>query len=171
MFSHNTDEEWANGFLRSDTEIYNVLLDAKKTGHPLLKHFKILYPNKVPVEPINAVYVGRMGTTDNRQHLTNDSSEWCVVTDIYIVTKKYDHLERYRLLKTMTYAVMEILSRSRIADFIDFPEQNFVYDSNNILQTSKIRVISYETSHKTNWVAEEVKNVCEMLTEMEIVDK
>lgn len=168
MFSHNLDEDWANGFLRSDAEIYNVLLDAKKSGHPLLKHFKILYPNKVPVEPINAIYVGRLGTIDNAEHETSDSSEWKVSVDIFILTKKYEHLERYRFLKTVTYAVMEILSKSRIADFIDFPEQSFIYDANNILQTSKIRVTSYETSHKTNWLEEEVKHVCELLTEIEI---
>ena len=158
-------------FLESDTEIYNTLLDAKKAGHPLLKFFKILYPTKVPIEPINAIYVGRQGSNDNKKMTTNMSTEWEVTTNIYILTKKYDHLERYKMLKLATYSVMEVLSKSRIADFLDFPHQAFYYDNNNILQTSKIQVVSYETAHKSKLkeLDDECLKVCEVLEEIEIV--
>lgn len=163
-------EENPAGFLQSDTEIYNVLLDAKKAGHPLLKFFQIMYPTKVPVEPINAIYVGRMTSQDNKKMLTSDSTEWEVTTNIFIVTKKYDHLERYRMLKLATYSVMEVLSKSRIADFLDFPFQQFIYDNHNIIQTSKIEVRSYETANRHKRINDEIMKVCSVLSDIEIVE-
>lgn len=163
-------EENPAGFLQSDTEIYNVLLDAKKAGHPLLKFFQIMYPTKVPVEPINAIYVGRMTSQDNKKMLTSDSTEWEVTTNIFIVTKKYDHLERYRMLKLATYSVMEVLSKSRIADFLDFPFQQFIYDNHNIIQTSKIEVRSYETANRHKRIKDEIMKVCSVLSDIEIVE-
>lgn len=163
-------EENPAGFLQSDTEIYNVLLDAKKAGHPLLKFFQIMYPTKVPVEPINAIYVGRMTSQDNKKMLTSDSTEWEVTTNIFIVTKKYDHLERYRMLKLATYSVMEVLSKSRIADFLDFPFQQFIYDNHNIIQTSKIEVRSYETANRHKRIKDEIMKVCSVLSDIEVVE-
>lgn len=163
-------EENPASFLQSDTEIYNTLLDAKKAGHPLLKFFQIMYPNKVPVEPINAIYVGRLTSDDNKKMTTNESTEWEVTTNIYIITKKYDHLERYKMLKLATYSVMEVLSKSRIADFLDFPHQQFIYDNHNIIQTSKIEVTSYETAHRRKKINDEIMKVCSVLSEIEIVD-
>ena len=49
-------------FMELDTRIYNDLLDNVKNKHPLLKHFKILYPEKVPISMMNAIYVGRIET-------------------------------------------------------------------------------------------------------------
>ena len=167
---YSTVEENPASFLQSDTEIYNVLLDAKKAGHPLLKFFKILYPNKVPVEPINAIYVGRMTSRDNKKMTTSDSTEWQVTVNIFIVTKKYDHLERYKMLKLATYSVMEVLSKSRIADFLDFPFQQFIYDNHNILQTSKIEVTSYETAHRHKDIENEIMKVCSVLSDIELVE-
>lgn len=164
-------EENPASFLQSDTEIYNVLLDAKKAGHPLLKYFQIMYPTKVPVEPINAIYVGRMTSHDNKKMTTNMSTEWEVTTNIFIVTKKYDHLERYKMLKLATYSVMDVLSKSRIADFLDFPYQQFIYDNHNIIQTSKIEVTSYETARRNKReIDDEIMKVCSVLSDIEIVD-
>lgn len=162
-------EENPASFLQSDTEIYNTLLDAKKAGHPLLKYFQIMYPTKVPVEPINAIYVGRLTSSDNKKMTTSDSTEWEVTTNIYIITKKYDHLERYQMLKLATYSVMDVLSKSQIADFLDFPYQQFIYDNHNIIQTSRIEVRSYETAHRHRY-NKEIMKLCDVLSEIEIVD-
>lgn len=156
-------------FLNTDTEIYNTLVDAKKNGNELLKHFKILYPTKVPVEPINVIYVGRQDSDEDTGSRHNfDSKEWNVETNIYIMTKDYDHLDRYRLLKTVTFEVMDILEHSLIRDYIRIPEQQFLYNNHNIIQTSKITVITHEIMKKVEEITDEKMKICRILSNVSL---
>lgn len=154
-----------NFLFNSDTEIYNALLDAKKSHHIMLKHFNIMYPNKIPQNPVNAIYVGRLDTI---YHVDSfDHTEWNVTTEIYITTKQYDKIDRYRMLKTATFAVMEILQKSKIGAFIDIENQSFIYDTNNLIQMSRITVRTKETSYKEN-IEKELHCVCGILAELDV---
>lgn len=159
-----------NFFLNSDTEIYNALLDAKKSGHELLKHFKILYPNKIPQNPINAIYVGRLETIHEAYDDTFDHYDWRVSTDIFITTKQYDKVDRYRMLKTATFAVMEVLLESKIGSFIKLHNQGFIYDNNNLIQMSRLSIYSRENSYKDT-MKSEYEKVCKILTEISIEEE
>ena len=156
-----------NFFLQSDTEIYNCLMDAKKSGHPLLKHFKILYPDKVPQEQISAIYVGRMDTTHKLKKDSFSHTHWDVMTEIFITTKSYDKLSRRKMLKTATYAVIEVIKNSVIGDFVNIVSQQFIYDKNNLLQYSRISLRTAETSHKES-IEKEMLEVCKILTEISV---
>lgn len=153
---------------QSDTEIYNTLLDAKKAGHKLLKFFKILYPDKIPQEPITAIYIGRLDTLFKPRESSFDHNSYTVQTEIYITSKSYERLERRRLLKSATYAVIEVLEHSVIGDALRIVNQSFVYDTNNILQYSRILVETREVKHLVNCAEEELSKVCSIMSCMSI---
>lgn len=159
-----------NFLLNSDTEIYNALLDAKKSGHDLLKHFKILYPNKIPQDPVNAVYVGRLDTTHKPFDDSFDHYDWEVTTEIYITTKQYDKIDRYRMLKSATFAVMEVLLESKVGAFMDIHQQTFIYDNNNLIQMSQLTVRTTENSYKDK-MQSEYERVCKILTKLSIEEE
>ena len=163
----NRQFENVNYFLNSDTEIYNALLDAKKSGHHMLKHFKILYPNKIPQDPVNAVYVGRLDTIQKEDENSFDHYQWEVTTDVFITTKKYDKIDRYRMLKSATFAVIEVLLKSKVGAFIKIKNQSFVYDTNNLIQVSRLTVETKENSY-TDKAEHEVKRICGILSQIDV---
>ena len=156
-----------NFLFNSDTEIYNALLDAKKSNHMMLKHFNIMYPNKIPQNPVNAIYVGRLDTVFHDDYDSFDHYEWEVSTEIYITTKQYDKVDRYRMLKTATFAVMEVLLNSKIGSFLEIENQSFIYDNNNLLQMSRITVKTKENTYVDN-IKNELKHICGILAELDV---
>lgn len=153
-------------FLQGDTEIYNTLLDAKKGNHPLLKYFKILYPDKINQQPINAIYIGRLDSIHQQRFDTNETEEWEVNVEILITTKKYQKLNRRQLLKTAVYAIKEVISNSLVSGAIDFREVSFVYDRNNLIQFARMVIVMRETN-LYNYESE-MRKVCKILTEIDV---
>lgn len=161
--------DYINGFLESDTEIYNTLLDARKGGHPLLKHFNILYPEKVPISDVNAIYVGRLNSNYNVGEATFEAETWDVTIEIVITTKQYDHLDRRRTLKSVGYAVKKVLSHSPIGAYIKFNNFNFEYDQKNVIQQARwgLTVKEYDIEK----YEEELLHVCRVLADIDIYKK
>ena len=130
-------------FMELDTRIYNDLLDNVKNKHPLLKHFNIFYPGKVPISMMNAIYVGRIETVlADDGYVTFDCDKWKVSIDLIITTKDNPKVERRKLLKSTVVAVKEVLMRSGLD--VSIRDIVFEYDNTNVIQQARISLIGYE---------------------------
>lgn len=155
---------YQTNLLTIDEEIFNILRDAKDNGHPLLKYFSLLYPEKAPVQEMNVIYVGRLDST--KGDVTFDGEEWNVRIEILVLTKKYEHLERRKTLKTGAFTVMQILRNSPIRDRISFERINFEYDQKNIVQQVRLVLKCKETFYE--YPKEEMLRICKIIGNVEI---
>lgn len=157
---------YVSNLLTIDEEIFNILRDAKDNGHPFLKYFSLLYPEKAPVQETNVIYVGRLESVRNATATTFDGEEWKVRIEILVLTKKYQHLERRKTLKTGAFAVMEILRNSPIRDRVKFDRINFEYDQKNIVQQVRLVIEGTETFYE--YPEEEMLRICKIIGNVEI---
>lgn len=156
-----------SNFMQLDTQIYNALLDNKKGGQPILKHFKIYYPEKIPITMINAIYIGRLETTlVEDQYDTFDSDKWKVDIDIVITTKDNPKLERRKLLKSVSIAVKNVILNSGIDAKVK--SVNFEYDNTNVIQQCRISVEGFEYDIYDNDNREYLR-ICKILENAKIV--
>lgn len=75
--------------LQSDEIILNILLSEKKKGNPILKYFKISYPNKTIVQPSNTIFVAVVSYEE--QGKAYGVTEGKDLVEIVIATKKRDN--------------------------------------------------------------------------------
>lgn len=75
--------------LQSDEKILRILLDSKNNGNPLLKYFKISYPNKTIAQSSNSIFVATVSYEEKNKGF--DHIEGKDLVEIVIVTKKVDN--------------------------------------------------------------------------------
>ena len=163
-----SSNNYVSNLLTIDEEIFNILRDAKDNGHPFLKYFSLLYPEKAPVQETNVIYIGRLDAVRNG-NVTFDGEEWDVRIEILVLTKKYEHLERRKTLKTGVFTVMEILRNSPIRDRVKFERINFEYDQKNIVQQVRLVIKGTETFYE--YPKEEMLRICKIIGNVEIEEK
>lgn len=154
-----------SNFMELDTKLYNVLLDAVKDKHPLLKHFKILYPEKIPVSNSNSIFIGRTDST--LQHgidTTFDTDKWEVDIELIIITKDNPKYERRKLLKSVVTSVKQIIKNSGLDIIVE--SVAFEYDNTNVLQQARLRLhgIEYDIYKESN----EYLQICKILEDIEV---
>lgn len=152
-----------------DTHLYNLLLDYKKSNDPLLKMFKIYYPENYAQTHINAVYVGRTQTTPREDLTTFDMDRYECTIELIVTTKKYEKMERRRLLKTMCYHIIDIIKSSTLDSLVEHIDFTFEYDNTNVLNQARIVIRAVESFGKES-KEKEFKRVCKMLYELETVE-
>jgi hypothetical protein len=155
-----------SNLMKLDTDIYNVLLDAKKGGHNLLKHFKIYYPEKINISMTNAIYVGRLETNlVENEYVTFDMTQWNVNIEIVITTKDNPKLERRKLLKSASVAVKNVLHNSGLD--LQVKAINFEYDNTNVIQ--QCRMVIEGTEYDLYEDDKEYLHICNILDKIDVI--
>ena len=155
-----------SNLMQLDTDIYNVLLDAKKGGHKLLKHFKIYYPEKINISMVNAIYVGRLETNlVENEYVTFDTTEWNVNIEIVITTKDNPKLERRKLLKSASVAVKNVLHNSGLD--LKVKSIIFEYDNTNVIQ--QCRIVIEGSEYDLYGDDKEYLHICNILEETDVI--
>ena len=98
--------------LSSDEIILNILLDAKKKGNKLLKHFHIGYPNKQISQESNSIFIASVSSENNL-----DGFEFQTFTDlveILVVTKKRDYQEAKKVIKTTIIEICNLILENQL---------------------------------------------------------
>lgn len=150
-----------------DTQVYHVLLDAKKGGNPLLKHFKIEFPEQYPQTYINSINIGRTFTYPDRDRTTFDTNAYNVTVEIVITTKNYKTMKRREILKTACYEVVRLIENSVLDSFVKVESQVFEYDNTNVITNARIVLNGMERFNKEHEELE-FKRVCRILENLEI---
>ena len=150
-----------------DTQIYNLLLDSKKGGNRLLKHFKIEYPEQYPQTYINSINVGRTYTYPDKESTTFDTNAYEVTVEIVITTKNYKTMQRREILKTACYEVIKIIENSPLAGFCRIESNVFEYDNTNVITNARIILKGLERFSKE--VEErEYNRICRLIENIEL---
>ena len=155
----------SSNFMEIDTKVYNTLLTAVKDNHPILRYFKILYPEKIPVAMSNSIYVGRTETRLRKdEYNTFDTDKWEVDLELIIITKDNPKYERRKLLKSVVSVVKEVLKHSGLE--IEIESVTFEYDNTNVLQQARMRLTGLEYDvYKED---KEYLEICRILEEIDI---
>ena len=75
--------------LQSDEKILNILLSEKQNNNPILKPFKISYPNKSIAQPSNTIFVACVSYEEQGKGFEHIDGKDLV--EILVVTKKKDN--------------------------------------------------------------------------------
>lgn len=161
------DQEGGFTLYTLDTQIYHLLLDAKKGGNPLLKHFKIEFPEQYPQTYINSINIGRTFTYPDKDRTTFDTNAYNVTVEIVITTKNYKTMKRREILKTACYEVIRLIEESVLESFVKVESHVFEYDNTNVITNARIVLVGLERFNKK---AEEMefRRVCRILEGLEI---
>jgi hypothetical protein len=94
----------------SDILIYNAL---KKSDHPLLKKFNIVFPSEgaLAIES-NSIFV--MSASEEITKQTSHSDHYNALTEIYVKTKKADYKETSKLLRTTIRIIKNVLKNDPV---------------------------------------------------------
>jgi len=150
-----------------DTQIYNLLLDSKKSGNRLLKHFKIEYPEEYPQTYINSINVGRTYTYPNHELTTFDNNAYEVTVEIVITTKNYKTMQRREVLKTACYEVIKLIENSVLQGFCHVESNSFEYDNTNVIANARIVIKGIERFSREA-EEKEYSRICRLLEDIEL---
>lgn len=104
--------------LQTDERILKILLEEKKEGNKLLKHFKISYPNKKLAQQSNNIFVACVSYEENNKGFEHIEGKDLI--EIVIVTKKVDNPKKkkdeYSDNKFIIKTVMKEIRRLLLSD-------------------------------------------------------
>ena len=97
--------------LSTDEIIINILLNAKKDGHELLKHFKIGFPSEQVAEESNSIFVA---SVDSENHSVGyDFQQFLDRVEVLIVTKNKDYQTAIRIIKTVSREIIKLVNENQ----------------------------------------------------------
>ena len=110
--------------LSADTKILDILLNSKKNGNKLLKHFKINYPDKKLAEENNTILIAAISSENNLDGL--DFEQFTDLVEILITTKKRDNQKAIKIIKTVAYEICRLIMEHET----DFPVKPVIRNLN-----------------------------------------
>jgi len=93
--------------LSTDTKVLNILLKAKKEGHPLLKYYNIKYPDKTINQEKNSIHVACVNAENNEAGL--DHQTFTDLVEIVITSKTVEYPRAVQIIKTVTKEIIYLL--------------------------------------------------------------
>lgn len=151
--------------LETDNIILKLLIDEKKNGNELLKHFHIQHPSKRVAEESNSIFVACVSSENNIDGFT--FSTFRDLVEILIVTKQKDYSKAIKIIKTVSMEICKIIMKNRNK----FPNQptirninpefnmDFVLTRGHIMVQVNTEPTDFEIDDET------YKNVCSIIVD------
>lgn len=155
--------------LDADNTILEILLNAKKEGNELLKHFHIAYPNKQLVQENNTILVAVVSSENRLDGF--DFEQFTDLVEILVVTKHKDNNKAIRIIKAVSYEICKLIMQN--SDL--FPNKpvirniNPYFDNDLILSRGQIMIQVVTEPVDFEITKDEYSRVCELIVEDNIV--
>ncbi|PAV08104.1 hypothetical protein [Methanosphaera cuniculi] len=142
MFEEVGNEITGLEFLFADTEMYNLLVHAKKEcDDPVLKLFNIKYVDKSfgenpRTQELNNIYVARLESINDLHG--NGFNVFDTTIQIVIAIREYDTITAQKLLKSVYKRIQYYFVNDEISSFIHVNRFYFEYEQPGILSRAVI---------------------------------
>lgn len=156
--------------LSTDETILEILLQAKKDGNPLLKHFHISYPTKQLAEENNTILVAVVSSENRLEGLNFE--QFTDLVEILVVSKHKDNRKAIRIIKTVSKEICRLIMENKNK----FPNKPVVrnvnpyFDVDLILSRGQIMIQCNTEPVDFDVSEEEFENVCEILVKDIIIE-
>ncbi|MBR0369701.1 MAG: hypothetical protein IJH63_03115 [Methanobrevibacter sp.] len=149
--------------LSTDEIIYSILINEKKNGNQILKHFQISYPSKKVASESNSIFIGAVSSEIHTE--MTDASEYKDLTEILITTKIKDYKRAIFTIKTVSKEIIKIIKENTDS----FPFKPIIrniapeYNPSFVLNRGHIMIECLTELEEYNNDEESIEKVCKIL--------
>ena len=129
--------------LTSDTELYNLLISAKKSGDPYLKNYNIKYIDQLfsknpPTQEENNLYIVRVDS--QLLERAEDANIFTATVHIILSIRKYDTITAQKILKSTYKRIMFHIANNNLISVCKVKQVRFEYEQPGILNRAAIEL-------------------------------